>query len=475
MKKIYSILFYLGFNLLILPLSLQAQTPFPRFWYQANLNASSVLNNFNGTHCFRSDSSVHFDRLPAYQPLLTAFVVYRTDDNLAERGIWQLRFANDSVFGLTTRRIVFPDNSIPYSQTNRLKRVLHSIKYHFKDPIEEGATLTLGYSDSLHYNGLVSEYLLFDTVLSGINYSKWQSYLGIKYGITLKRTNYYNSNGEVVWNYDRYPHLSHRIIGLGYDTVTGLNQRQAITEDSLLEIGYTSSRYQTPEHGSALVFGTDSAGFAARQSLYLKDGTTLSCYGTGCVQRRNYSREMFKTDLIVDGSRWDEDLEQLMLIIDRSGNGDFSPENIDFYAPASVDTLGRIYYTDILWDTDNNGVDIYCFGKITDTNTVIALRTKSAKMDNTETETNNDTGMDNGSKMTYSVYPNPNNGVFYLEIIDAGVPLKINIYSPDGKSVYQNQKTESGFTLPLHLPIKGDYLLEISGTEIRESIKIVVQ
>jgi hypothetical protein len=77
--------------------------------------------------------------------------------------------------------------------------------------------------------------------------------------------------------------------------------------------------------------------------------------------------------------------------------------------------------------------------------------------------------------MTYSVYPNPNNGVFYLEVIDAGVPLKINIYSPDGKSVYQNQKSESGFTLPLHLPIKGDYLLEISGTEIKESIKIVVQ
>lgn len=64
------------------------------------------------------------------------------------------------------------------------------------------------------------------------------SYLSIKYGISLEKSNYYNSEKKVIWNPDQHKDFRFRPTGLGRDNGNELYQKQSTnTEDQILTIG----------------------------------------------------------------------------------------------------------------------------------------------------------------------------------------------------------------------------------------------
>lgn len=82
----------------------------------------------------------------------------------------------------------------------------------------------------------LSEILIFNTSLSYTDKSIWESYLGIKYGITINDGNfdYLSSDGSVIWASDNI--FKTNMVGIGKDRGTSLDQRIAIAEDGNLTV-----------------------------------------------------------------------------------------------------------------------------------------------------------------------------------------------------------------------------------------------
>lgn len=72
------------------------------------------------------------------------------------------------------------------------------------------------------------EVLYFPKALAAKEQSIIESYLSIKYGISLIGTkDYTNSKGDTIWNYRRNSNYSTRVTGIGRDDVSSLYQRQS--------------------------------------------------------------------------------------------------------------------------------------------------------------------------------------------------------------------------------------------------------
>ena len=85
-----------------------------------------------------------------------------------------------------------------------------------------------GYNSPFNYNfnGELAEIITFPSGLSALDRKKVESYLAIKYGITLDAsvTNYVSSSGTPVWNNTTY---WHDVFGIGKDSKSALDQTQS--------------------------------------------------------------------------------------------------------------------------------------------------------------------------------------------------------------------------------------------------------
>ena len=88
------------------------------------------------------------------------------------------------------------------------------------------------------YNGDILEVINYDTRNSDTNRSRIESYLAIKYGITLgvngTSQNYVDSNGTVI--YGAGAGFNYNIAGIGRDDLSQLNQKQSKTENTVSDI-----------------------------------------------------------------------------------------------------------------------------------------------------------------------------------------------------------------------------------------------
>ncbi len=74
------------------------------------------------------------------------------------------------------------------------------------------------------------ELILYDRILSPLECRRVESYLAIKYGITLKGS-YYASDGRMLWDADALRDYHHRITALGWDDGNRLLQYTSVTAD----------------------------------------------------------------------------------------------------------------------------------------------------------------------------------------------------------------------------------------------------
>jgi uncharacterized repeat protein (TIGR01451 family) len=80
------------------------------------------------------------------------------------------------------------------------------------------------------FDGTISEYILYGRTLTDSERQRIDSYLGIKYGITLDQTpatNYLDSNSTVIWNAFANVGQRNNIAGIGRDDSSALNQKQS--------------------------------------------------------------------------------------------------------------------------------------------------------------------------------------------------------------------------------------------------------
>lgn len=113
------------------------------------------------------------------------------------------------------------------------------------------------------YRGFTPELIVFDRQLSPLECNKYETYLALKYGLTLDKS-YISANGQVIWNVTNNVDYNNRITGYGREAAMGLYQRMSTTsyeeapcysKDSLYDSFDCNDSYRLASKNRLLVMG----------------------------------------------------------------------------------------------------------------------------------------------------------------------------------------------------------------------------
>ena len=475
--------------------------------FSDEMPAASELTNFNVSIPLTTENYFTHPTLHLSKNHITVMVVYQVEDSIEEQAVWGVFLSQNKRVGLSSQCILSEKSNFKYTEENRQAPVINSLEQAWKKHIQNdtiSANFTLGFVDSLPFQGKIAECLFFEERLPDSVLVQYISYLAIKYGATLYQTNYLNSRGEVIWNYTDNPLYSCSITGIGKDSGFGLNQKQTYMSNEQVVMGlgsYSTTNEAHPaqiEEGDCLIWGFDSLLLDKSGTLYWENGEVLTIYGNGMLQATGQAITQEPVFIQVDASGWEGDLSKYLLLIDRSGHGDFQSLYTDIYEPVFVDTNQVMYFTDVYWDRDQSGFDRFCFAVTVEDSSVLfedvqpilseegkekkeEMMANLAKVNNEKKSEQSQSipkssiQKENGNH--YALYPNPTSGNYTLEVnYDKISDISVRIYNPNGKLLdTKDGKSLKEYRFNGHLPTTGQYLIEITGGGEHKTFKLIVQ
>lgn len=422
-------------------------------------------------------------------------VVYESYDTLGENALWQVQLDTAKRIGQTTRRILNDIGQITYDTANRLNPVVNYLSQSWRTPEVCAPTLTLCTADSLSLNGRIAEALYFDRRISDTAVIQWISYLAVKYGVTLTQTDYLDSRRNVTWNHTDYPDYGTSIAGVGRDDSVRLNQKQTYYADGKIVLG-VNQLAQTNEDNTAvladgdfIIFGMDGP-LSDVSEIYTQSGETYGVIGRSMAQVTGNAR-IYGTFVLLDTAAVRDGIAPVLLI-DRSGTGEFPAGEVEQVPSAGTDSAGHYVYNNIHWDTDQSGRDFFCFA-VTMPDTMGAPKalavngTQSGGTGQTSTEQSTDASQQQELKSAqlrseestapqYRLLPNPNHGNFTVEIAyPEAQDVTVTVYDSDGKLLLtMNGKGQYAYRFKNSVPTAGHYLIDITSPSEHKTLKMVV-
>jgi hypothetical protein len=481
----------------------QAQIAEPKFWQKSEdigKDAAKTANfksikqsrsiNYNPILQIGEGESLIIDNIETSSEKVTVMLVYQVNDSLREQNVWQI--GNGSTTGRagqTTQQIIDNYGVTRFRENNSTLAVVSTQTQKIEKTEDETYTLTIGTFDTLPFNGKIGEVLVFSDVLHNNVTKTWESYLAIKYGVTLYERNYYNSREDSVWNYFKNEPLSEQIIGIGRDDYFDLYQKQSITPTEKIIFGTEDNhKIDNLQH---IMLGIDTTEFKEKSKIYLENGVTLTKYGQFRIQKTG--TQDIPTFLEIDCSDLDistKHFENLYLLINRSGENNFYGKNIDFYPATVADTINKtLTFKNIHWDRDNNGSDIFCLALLTPDSTIndiiihdINPNEEALTYLENIIENNNTTKPPSsqeqrqGQTLNVTVYPTPSTGTFTLDLqLPEKSDITINIINYESKIVQTRKLTgQNNYNEQFTIPTKGEYTIKIQTRTEEKTAKVVI-
>ena len=428
-------------------------------------------------------------------------VVYETYDTASENALWQVRLDTTRRIGQTTQRILNDNGQITYDTANRLNPVINYLAQSWRTPEVCAPTLTLCTADSLPLYGRIAEAMYFDHRISDTAVIQWISYLAVKYGVTLAQTDYLDSRRSVMWDYTNYPNYCTSIAGLGRDDSVGLYQKQTYYADGQIVFGINQLAQTNEENASAIadgdfiVFGMDGV-LPAVSEIYTQSGETYEVIGHSMVQVTG-NAHIYGTFILLDTAVVQDSIAPVLLI-DRSGTGEFPAGETDHVQSTGLDSLGHYIYNNVHWDIDQSGRDFFCFAvtmpDTTGTPKALAVNggNNGTTQDNVHANTSgieaNDysplQSTENGTILKdassqypqYRLSPNPNHGNFTVEIeYPEAQDVTVTVYDSDGRLLLtMSGKGQYAYRFENTVPTAGHYLIDITSLSEHKTLKMVV-
>jgi hypothetical protein len=297
------------------------------------------------------------------------FTVCQPIDTLSEQAMFSIENDSSSQAVLTNKRTASLTNnkylnyeSIPkkypaiYSYSNQNSRDTKQANYKLRvGQVPRRQSLPIQ-----ALRGIVPEIMLYDHNLSYKDRLKIETYLAIKYGISLDQTYplpYLNSRGDTIWDpYTNAPYAKN-IAGLGRDDVSGLHQvsSESVQTKGLLKISNTTGLADKD-----FVIWGDNGGilqFSERNSL-------PSCLGRDW-RVNSYKSKPIKLNLASDDLALDEinplgQNEFYWLMIDISGTGKYPSGKTKFIrCDEMINARDSIRFKQLTIDADSSGADVF--------------------------------------------------------------------------------------------------------------------
>ncbi len=389
------------------------------------------LINFNKAISFDGDSNqltIPLNFSDATQ--LTILTVYNSKGTLDERIIWSTIINPQQEVMLSTQKIKGPTSVAMYSEGNINLPVINIASQYWGDPgdVVEDATLFLGGSPLTNlnsYTGEIAELIAFERLLGDVELQILQSYLSLKYGATYQYSNYISSKGKILWDYLDNEEYSYAIAGIGRDNGVDLYQKQSsnVEEPGILTIGAgqivkdNESNLSSIDNGNFLVWGMNQG----ETTIELSD-SIIYPYAMPVMERKwkmqvsGNEAKNISTELRFDVNDLIGESTKCYLAIDRSGIGDFSSDDVEYFVTTNITEDGIATFNNIQWDNDNSGSDVFSLSF----------------------------GMDNGVTCTHPICYNDATGSIHLQIMGGAAPYSFQI-TADSLSYNQKWTGESRF------------------------------
>lgn len=307
----------------------------------------------------------------------TFISLHQAQDTFLERSIWSFAAANKQHVLLSTERMadLAKGKFLNFLDANKRGPVLNTYYQHLPPESKSSTSgqLRLGHVSSAQdipvspFVGLFPEFLVYDKVLSRKEQLRVNSYLAIKYGVTLQRSNYLNAEGKIIWNEKENRDYSHRIAGIARDDISGLLQKQAASQNDktpIWRMGIGTMRDHNAQNKTYLPAATfllwgDDNGRLRFPSLeegnepFLERKWLMAAKGDYQQLSTQLMLDVSQLELLVNPEK------EMWLVIDRSGTGDFAFGDTEYYQAQPTSVFTDFVFDDIAWDTDGSGTDVF--------------------------------------------------------------------------------------------------------------------
>lgn len=263
---------------------------------------------------------------------------------------------------VTTSRVasLIDGSYINYSQS-AVPQICTYITRFPSDSLGLSRTATIGRVDRRDLpvsgrSGQMAEYLLYGRPLSYAERRKVESYLALKYGITLSHDgtplSYVSPDGTVYWQASRAGACVRHVAGIGHDSVSGLDQHisGSSAETGVLEMSADSSL----RPGQYLVWADDGGSLRLRH----KRGETSCLERTYRIEKTGSAQPSvmvrFNGGCLVSDVTL-SDISRLWLAINATTGTRIGTTTR--FVRGETDSLGWTVFRGVEWDTDGTGSD----------------------------------------------------------------------------------------------------------------------
>ena len=189
--------------------------------------------------------------------------------------------------------------------------------------------------DTLHSKIEMEEFAYFKGNVPKLNANAFQSYLALKYGVTLDYAPYISSTADTLWHPIYDEEYYHRVMGIGHDTILGwFNLISHSKEDSLL---YIQSDTLLPNE--YVIFGDNDA------PLYWQKD-----FDNDYILQREWRLRRFTSQpnnimVVLQLAAFDEDVDSIQMILKTNGTeqliipDSILPDNQCYFTIYTTDTI----------------------------------------------------------------------------------------------------------------------------------------
>lgn len=292
--------------------------------------------------------------------------------------------ANKNVY-VNTKKVSF--QSVNNANVNFYNWNIYQTEKKIKSYGKEGETsfyigkgITTSTPNADYFSGNFPEFISFPFELTYNQKNRVESYLALKYGITLApNTPYHNSRNVVFWNTANYSLFGARIFGIGRDDVSALNQLESESvhnRDYLIaSVGELSPTNQIKQglvsidRDNFIVFGDNgqndgldplnAANVRKHKRKWLSQST-----GDNALLIPMYFKYKIQ-GAILQALVTDSTLKLWMLhdkYVTNQSASNFTSQYVDYYEPSAMDGLSYGFFNDVFFDTDKGIYDQFTFG-----------------------------------------------------------------------------------------------------------------
>jgi len=328
----------------------------------------------------------------------TIISLHQAQDTFLERSVWSFEAPNEQHVLLSTERMadLAKGKFLNFIDAKKGGPRLNTYYQHLPPASKSatGGTLRLGHISSTlgipvsSFSGLFPEFLIYNKVLSRKEQLRVNSYLAIKYGITLQKSDYLNAEGKTIWHEKNNRAYSHRIAGIARDDISGLLQKQAASQQDaapIWRIAVGAMRDHNAQNEASLppatflLWGDDNGRLRfprieKAEKPYLERKWLMAATGDHQHLSTQLKLDLTQLEVLTHPEK------QVWLLIDRSGSGDFGFTHTEYYKASNTSQSADVVFDQIAWDTDGSGTDVFTLQEGTDLLAQIDLQLPSCSL-----------------------------------------------------------------------------------------------